>query len=181
MPWRALCRTVKQLLDTIEQARAGDFAEPQPARLQASPSAAPSPPSPSLEAPRKQVPADSGGSLQPMRPAQAMASAKPGSAALGSISLTNGSSSVPSWMGAPSALGGGSAVGTAYSQAGGNAFSSNSMATAGVLSVFDMYQLLAYHGLQMFHVRSSAWAWVAAWAALDGLCAVRVILQALLF
>lgn len=125
---------MKQLLDTIEQARAGDFAESQPARPQAPLSAAPSS-SASLEGPRKQFPADPGSSLQPMQPSQAMASAKPDSASRGSSSMSNGSSSIPSWMGAPSALGVAPASGMAYNQTGGNAINSSSVATAGAVSL----------------------------------------------
>ncbi|CAL5225210.1 g7994 [Coccomyxa viridis] len=129
----AAMQTVKQLLDTVEQARAGDFAESQPARPQPSLSAAPSS-SASLEAPRKQMPVETSSSVQPMRPSQAMASGKPGSASLGSISMSNGSGGIPAWMGAPPAPGGGSASGATYSQPGRNTLSSSSMASAGASS-----------------------------------------------
>ena len=101
-----MCRTVKQLLDVIEQARAGDFAEgqqPRPAPLLASPQ--PQSAGPSLEGPRRQqTPPDSSSSgsasLQPMRASQGVQSAaRQGSGALGGISPDAGSGGTPSWIG----------------------------------------------------------------------------------
>ena len=98
---------MKQLLDVIVQARAGDFAEGQP--LRAAPSLASAQPQsadPSLEGPRRQQPppdsSSSSGStsLQPMRSSQGMQSAaRQGSGALGGISPSAGSGGTPSWIG----------------------------------------------------------------------------------
>ena len=161
------------MLDTIEQARAGDFAEPQPARPPASLSAATSSSS-SPEVPCKQSPAGPSSSLQLMRPSQATARAKPGSASLGSLSLTNGSSSIPSWMGAPAAPGIASTVGSAYSQVGGNTLSSSSIATAGVLSATGIYPLWKSWALGTGRNGvTSAQFWRAYQAAWAGLCGIE--------
>ncbi len=108
-----LCRTVKQLLDTVEQARSGDLAESQPAQSQPS-LAAPMQPSSSLDVPRKQSSIEASSSVQPMRASEG---------SLGSISMSNGSGGVPSWIGMPSAA--------AASKAGGNTLSSSSKPPAG--------------------------------------------------
>ena len=102
-----MCRTVKQLLDVIEQARAGDFAESQPSRP--APSLASSHHQSaglSLEGPRRQQPSPGSSSgvsasSQPMRASQSMHSgAQQGSGAPGGISLSAGSGAAPSWIGA---------------------------------------------------------------------------------
>lgn len=128
-----MCRTVKQLLDAIEQARAGDFDEPQPSRGAPSLSGAPPQPasSSSMEGPRRQLPAES--TLQPMRGSQGMQqSAKPGLGASGASlgALSNGDGGVPSWIGAPT-MGGSGAAGMASSAAGGSSLSGIPKATAG--------------------------------------------------
>ena len=102
------------------------------------------------------MPVDTSSSVQPMRPSQAMASAKPGSAAsLGSISISNGSGGIPAWMGAPSAPapGVGSSSGPAYNQPGGNALSSSSMASAGMRFLIVLPSLPSQHfeGKELHH------------------------------
>ena len=97
---------MKQLLDVIEQARAGDFAEgqqPRPAPLLAS--SQPQSAGPSLEGPRRQQPppdssSSGSASLQPMRASQGVQSAaRQGPGALGGISPSAGSGGTPSWIG----------------------------------------------------------------------------------
>ena len=132
-----VCRTVKQLLDVIEQARAGDFAEGQPPRL--APSLASSQPQsagPSLEGPRRQQPppdSSSGGGpgLQPMRASQGMPSAaRQGSGALGGISPSAGSGGTPSWT-ATAGREPSSRTGTLSGSVGGPSLSDASKPSAG--------------------------------------------------
>jgi hypothetical protein len=100
-------RTMKQLLDAIEQARAGEFAEASPLRpaqpqnfprMQQSASS-------SLDASRRKSSVGPSGTLQAMPASQGLQSAGQGPGSLGSISMSNGNGGVPSWMGTPSAAG----------------------------------------------------------------------------
>ena len=139
------CRTVKQLLDTVEQARSGDLAESQSARPQPS-LTAPMQPGSSLEVPRKQSSIESSSSVQPMRASQGslgMSSAKAGSGGLSSISMSNGSGGVPSWIGMPSAA--------AASKAGGNNLNSSSKPPAGAKHRIANNHLVHFMALALAH------------------------------